>query len=161
VLVFAWYKRCTAVPDHPLISEAEIEYIERAAALINIDRSAGAKAASRPLTWDGVAQLLQQRMLVGSTLGSSASRRSPTSSYMVSGCTWCRPAHVGVEGRLWPWRCLRLCGSVGGVLGGMCSDALLRRGHSLTFARKSPIIAGMLLSVDDESRATTRTYRRR
>ncbi len=40
-----------------------------------------------------------------------------------------------------------LCGSIGGVLGGICSDALLRRGHSLTFARKAPIIAGMLLSV--------------
>jgi ACS family glucarate transporter-like MFS transporter len=33
------------------------------------------------------------------------------------------------------------------VLGGVSSDALLRRGYSLTFARKTPIIAGMLLSV--------------
>src|SRR5277367_4570939 len=40
-----------------------------------------------------------------------------------------------------------LCGSVGGILGGLCSDALLRHGRSLTFARKAPIIAGMLLSV--------------
>jgi ACS family glucarate transporter-like MFS transporter len=39
-----------------------------------------------------------------------------------------------------------LCGSVGGVLGGVCSDSLLRHGYSLTFARKAPIIAGMLLS---------------
>src|ERR1700735_1921443 len=40
-----------------------------------------------------------------------------------------------------------LCGCVGGVLGGLFSDALLRRGYSLTFARKAPIVAGMLLSV--------------
>jgi len=33
------------------------------------------------------------------------------------------------------------------VLGGLCSDGLLRRGYSLTVARKAPIIAGMLLSV--------------
>ena len=40
-----------------------------------------------------------------------------------------------------------LCGSVGGVLGGVSSDSLLRHGRSLTFARKAPIIAGMLLSI--------------
>jgi ACS family glucarate transporter-like MFS transporter len=40
-----------------------------------------------------------------------------------------------------------LCGFVGGILGGVCSDALLRVGYSLTVARKAPIIAGMLLSV--------------
>ena len=40
-----------------------------------------------------------------------------------------------------------LCGSIGGVLGGVSSDALLRGGRSLTFARKAPIVAGMLLSV--------------
>ena len=33
------------------------------------------------------------------------------------------------------------------MLGGVSSDALLRSGRSLTFARKAPIIAGMLLSV--------------
>lgn len=40
-----------------------------------------------------------------------------------------------------------LCGSIRGVLGGVPSDALLRGGRSLTFARKAPIVAGMLLSV--------------
>jgi ACS family glucarate transporter-like MFS transporter len=34
----------------------------------------------------------------------------------------------------------------GGVLGGVVSDHLLRRGHSLSFARKLPIVCGMLLS---------------
>ena len=40
-----------------------------------------------------------------------------------------------------------LCGGTGGILGGVVSDRLLRAGHSLSFARKTPIIAGMLLSV--------------
>lgn len=39
-----------------------------------------------------------------------------------------------------------LCGFAGGVLGGIFSDWLLRRGHSLTFARKLPIVLGMGLS---------------
>ncbi|MGB0074283.1 MAG: MFS transporter, partial [Terracidiphilus sp.] len=36
---------------------------------------------------------------------------------------------------------------IGGVLGGIISDWLLRRGHSLSFARKLPIMAGMALSM--------------
>jgi hypothetical protein len=40
-----------------------------------------------------------------------------------------------------------LCGCVGGVLGGVVSDGLLRAGYSLTFARKTPIVTGMLLAM--------------
>ena len=40
-----------------------------------------------------------------------------------------------------------ICGFVGGVLGGIISDFTLRRGFSLTAARKTPIVAGMLLSM--------------
>jgi ACS family glucarate transporter-like MFS transporter len=39
------------------------------------------------------------------------------------------------------------CGFVGGVLGGMLSDWLLRRGASLTVARKVPVVGGMLLAL--------------
>ena len=39
-----------------------------------------------------------------------------------------------------------ICGFIGGVLGGVISDYLLRKGHSLTFARKAPIIGGLLIS---------------
>ena len=38
------------------------------------------------------------------------------------------------------------CGFVGGVLGGLVSDGLLRSGYSLTLARKLPIVVGMLLA---------------
>ncbi|MBB3957341.1 MFS transporter [Novosphingobium sediminicola] len=37
-----------------------------------------------------------------------------------------------------------VCGFIGGVLGGIWSDWLLRRGVSLTWARKVPVVAGML-----------------
>lgn len=40
-----------------------------------------------------------------------------------------------------------ICGFVGGVLGGMFSDWLLRRGASLTVARKVPVVGGMLLAL--------------
>jgi hypothetical protein len=40
-----------------------------------------------------------------------------------------------------------LCGGFGGILGGALSDKPLHRGHSLSFARKAPIMAGMALSM--------------
>jgi ACS family glucarate transporter-like MFS transporter len=39
-----------------------------------------------------------------------------------------------------------ICGFFGGVLGGLFSDRLLKRGYSLTAARKIPIVMGLLLS---------------
>lgn len=39
-----------------------------------------------------------------------------------------------------------ISGCVGGVLGGLLSDGMLRRGHSLTLARKLPKVLGLLLS---------------
>ena len=39
-----------------------------------------------------------------------------------------------------------VCGFSGGVLGGVLSDVLLRRGYSLTVARKTPFVMGMLLA---------------
>ena len=40
-----------------------------------------------------------------------------------------------------------VCGFVGGVLGGIISDWLMRRTGSLNIARKTPIVLGMLLSM--------------
>ena len=40
-----------------------------------------------------------------------------------------------------------ICGFTGGLLGGVLSDWMLKRGYSLTAARKTPIVAGMLLSM--------------
>lgn len=40
-----------------------------------------------------------------------------------------------------------VCGFIGGILGGLLSDWLLRRGLSLTWARKIPIVGGMLLAL--------------
>ena len=43
VLAFVWYKVVYSVKDHPLISQAEIDYIEQGGGLMNIDRGAMAK----------------------------------------------------------------------------------------------------------------------
>jgi ACS family glucarate transporter-like MFS transporter len=147
VLAFAWWKLVFNVKDHPLVSRTEIECIERGGGLVNVDRVAGAKARGNPLTWAGVHQLLQQRMLVGIYIGQFC---ITTLTYFF--ITWfpiylVQARHMSILKGGLAAALPALCGSVGGVLGGVSSDALLRGGHSLTFARKAPIIAGMLLSV--------------
>ncbi len=39
-----------------------------------------------------------------------------------------------------------LCGFVGGILGGLTSDKLIRMNYSLSFSRKLPIVVGFLVS---------------
>jgi len=147
VLAFAWWKLVYNVKDHPMISRSEIETIERGGGLVNVDRADGAASRNHPLTWTGVFELLQQRMLVGIYIGQFC---ITTLTYFF--ITWfpdylVKARHMSILKAGFAVALPALCGCVGGVLGGVSSDALLRRGHSLTFARKTPIIAGMLLSV--------------
>ncbi|HCU75789.1 MAG TPA: MFS transporter, partial [Acinetobacter baumannii] len=39
-----------------------------------------------------------------------------------------------------------LCGFIGGILGGLISDKLIRMNYSLSFSRKLPIVVGFLVS---------------
>ena len=147
VLALVWSKTVYNVKDHPWVSQSEVEFIERGGGLVNVDRVAGAKSGGTPMTWAGVKQLLSQRMLVGIYLGQFCINTLTTffltwfPLYLVQ-ARHMTMLQVGFAAAL-----PALCGSVGGILGGICSDKLLRSGYSLSFARKAPIIAGMLLSV--------------
>jgi ACS family glucarate transporter-like MFS transporter len=146
VMALAWLRTVYPVRQHPRVSTAEIEAIERGGGLVDTD--CGRKSGSgTQVTWAGTRQLLRQRMLLGIYLG----------QFCIVTLTWffitwfpvylMQSRHMSnLKGGL-AASLSALCGSAGGVLGGVCSDALLRRGRSLTFARKAPIIAGMLLSM--------------
>ena len=147
VLALVWSKTIYSVKEHPLISTAEIQLIEKGGGLVSVDRSAGGKARGTPLSWSGVCQLLSQRMLVGIYLGQFC---ITTLTYFF--ITWfpvylVQARHLSLLKGGLAVAIPALCGSAGGILGGICSDMLLRKGFSLTFARKIPIIAGMLLAV--------------
>jgi MFS transporter, ACS family, glucarate transporter len=141
-LVFAliWVKMIYEVKDHPRVSAAEIETIEQGGGLVT-------KATGNMLTWAAVRELLSHRMLVGIYLG----------QYCITTLTWFFltwfPVYLGQARHLsimkvgFAAALPALCGGTGGILGGVVSDRLLRAGHSLSFSRKAPIIAGMLLSV--------------
>jgi ACS family glucarate transporter-like MFS transporter len=130
------------------VNQAELDYIERGGALINMDqpRQAGATVQKLP-TWWCLKQLLASRMLLGVYIGQCC---ITTLTYFF--LTWF-PIYL-VRGR--GMTILKagfaaavpaLFGFCGGILGGMFSDYLLKKGYSLTFARKAPIVVGLLLSV--------------
>lgn len=144
LLLIIWNRLVFNVDEHPMISATEATLIEQGGGLVNLDR---AGAANNPLTWAAVRQLLSQRMLVGIYIGQF---NINTLTYFF--ITWfpaylVQARHLSIVKSGFAAAIPALCGSIGGVLGGICSDALLRRGYSLTFARKAPIIAGMLLAV--------------
>jgi ACS family glucarate transporter-like MFS transporter len=147
VLVFVWFNTVYDVKNHPRISNAEINYIEQGGGLVNTGPGAKGSAKGRVLTWAAVKELLSHRMLVGIYLG----------QYCVTTLTWffltwfpiylSQARHMSIVKVGFAAALPALCGGVGGILGGVVSDRLLRAGHSLTFARKVPIVAGMALSV--------------
>ncbi len=141
---YVWSRVIHNVKDHPLISHAEINLIEQGGGLVNIDRG---KSAANPLTWSNVCLLLRQRMLVGIYIAQFCIN-TLTTFFLTWFPLYLAQArhmdilHVGMAAAL-----PGLCGSIGGILGGVVSDRLLHAGFSLSFARKMPIIFGMLLSV--------------
>ncbi len=149
ILAIIWFKVIHGVKSHPRINQPEIDYIEQGGGLTNIDPQEGAaqKKPANQLTWAAIKMLLSNRMLVGIYIG----------QYCITTLTWffltwfpvylSQARHmsitkVGIMAAL-----PALCGSIGGILGGVVSDKLLRTGHTLTFARKTPIVLGMLLSM--------------
>ncbi len=146
LLSFIWLKVIKNPTDHPSMNRAELEYIEQGGALTNMDQPAK-KAAMTISKWDAIKQLLQSRKLVGVYLG----------QYCINALTYFFitwfPVYLVQERGMSILKAgfiasiPAICGFTGGVLGGIISDHMLRRGYSLTIARKTPIVLGMMLSM--------------
>ncbi len=144
-----WMKVIYSPRNHPRINEAEFEHIANNGGMVDMDQDKGKgkeKAASSGPKWDYIRQLLTNRMMLGIYL----------SQYCINGITYFFltwfPVYLVQERGMTILKAgiiaslPAICGFIGGVLGGVISDYLLRKGHSLTFARKAPIIGGLLLS---------------
>jgi len=143
-LVFIYSPR-----QHPRLRAEELDYMERGGALVNMDqpqKAAAAGADALPVL-DYLKQLVQSRMMIGLYLG----------QYCINAITYffitwfpvylVQQRHMSILNAGMVAAIPAICGFSGGVLGGVWSDFLLRRGWSLTAARKTPIVAGMLLSM--------------
>jgi ACS family glucarate transporter-like MFS transporter len=145
-LAIGWRRTIHSPRDHPRMSPGELDYIERGGALVDMDVAARARAVTGRPPKTLVRQLLSNRMLLGVYLGQYC---ITTLTYFF--VTWF-PVYL-VTGRGlsilktgFAATLPALAGSGGGVLGGVFSDYLLRRGYSLTAARKVPIVLGLVLS---------------
>jgi hypothetical protein len=50
LLAVVWWKTIYNVKEHPLVSQSEIETMERVGGLVNVDRTTGPKSSSASLT---------------------------------------------------------------------------------------------------------------
>jgi len=137
-----WSKTLFDPRKHPWLSQGELEYIEQGGALVNMGHSKNQAAPQ----WDTIKQLLSNRMLLGVYLGQFG-LNALTYFFL----TWFPVYLVQARGMSilkagFIASIPAVCGFVGGVSGGVVSDGLLKRGHSLTFARKAPLVFGMLMS---------------
>lgn len=145
ILAIVWFKVIHSPSTHPRINAAELEHIRAGGGLVTLDQKNPPKSADGP-AWAHLSVLLRNRMLLGIYVGQYC---ITTLTYFF--LTWF-PYYLMEERKMSVLKAgfvaalPALCGFVGGVLGGVYSDRLLKQGHSLTFARKMPIVAGMLLS---------------
>jgi MFS transporter, ACS family, glucarate transporter len=147
IVAFAWLKAIYSPKEHPRINKAELAYIEEGGALINMDQIETKTEKKKGINWNNIKQLLSNRMLLGVYLGQYC---ITTLTYFF--LTWFPVYLVQERGMTilevgFIASLPAVCGFFGGILGGWFSDFLIRKGFSLTVARKTPIVIGMMLSM--------------
>lgn len=140
-----WLKTIHAPRQHPRVNKEELQHIADGGGLIDMDQIGVKNEFTKP-RWTHFKQLLSNRMMLGVFIGQYCIN---TLSYFF--LTWF-PVYLvqdrgmsilkaGMVASL-----PAICGFLGGVLGGVISDIMLRGGRSQTFARKAPLVLGMLMS---------------
>lgn len=130
------------------INPAEMDYITKGGALAEMDRAADhISTGNDSPKWKFLSQLLKNRMFVGVYIAQYCINAItfffitwfPVYLVQARGMTILKAGIVAVLPAIF--------GFVGGNLGGIFSDHLLKRSGSLSVARKVPIVVGMLLSM--------------
>lgn len=147
VISFIWLKVIHEPNQHPGVNQKELEYIAAGGALINMDQQNTKVKVPFSVKWGQIKQLLGSRMMIGVYIG----------QYCINALTyffitWFPVYLVQARGMSilkagFVASVPAVCGFIGGVLGGIISDWLMRRTGSLNIARKTPIVMGMLLSM--------------
>ena len=131
--------------NHPKISAEELEYITQGGALVDEAPKAAGAARVSPMIY--LKQLLSNRLIVGIMLG----------QFCINVLIWffttwfpiylAQARHLPLVKVGFLAIVPAVSGFVGGIVGGVFSDYLVRKHYSLTVARKVPIVVGMLLAM--------------
>jgi ACS family glucarate transporter-like MFS transporter len=146
LLGIVWLRVVYAPKQHPKITPRELEHIVQGGGLVDMDHGSACAPATAGLTRHYIRQLVSNRMLWGVYLGQYCIN---TITYFF--LTWF-PVYLVQERGMsllkagFAAALPAIFGFLGGVLGGVLSDRFLKRGISLTWARKTTIIVGLLLS---------------
>lgn len=134
-----WYASYREPHESKLVGQAELDHIEAGGGL-------GHRGAQVPFSWDLARRILAKRQILGASIGQFCGN-----STLVFFLTWF-PTYLATERHMdWlksgffavmPY----IAATVGVLLGGMLSDALIRRTGSANVGRKLPIVAGLLLA---------------
>nr|WP_176079905.1 MFS transporter [Paraburkholderia tropica] len=141
VVIGLWWLKAVREPkrDHR-VNAAELEYIVSGGGLPTMSDSA------RPIVWSEVRSMVASRMMIGIYIGQFCLTSItwffltwfPTYLIEAKGMSMLK---VGIAAAI-----PAIAGCIGGLLGGTWSDWMLKHGFSLTAARKTPIIFGLILS---------------
>jgi ACS family D-galactonate transporter-like MFS transporter len=140
VYAFVWHAVYREPHESKWVNEAELAHI---AAGGGLESQGGGRLA---LSWAAVAALLRARQILGASIGQFCGN-----STLVFFLTWF-PSYLATE-RGMDWirsgfaASLPYIGaSIGVLVGGAVSDAIIRRTGSPTLGRKIPIVVGLLLT---------------
>ncbi len=137
-----WVKVMHEPRKHPRVSQGELDYIVAGGAMVDIDTSQ--ERLARPtVSWKIFRVLLSNRMLWCSYLGQYC---VIALSYFF--ITWfpiylVQDRHMSIVQAGLSTIAPAIAGFLGGIAGGVISDRLIRRGWSVSWARKTPYIVGM------------------
>ncbi|ECT8883986.1 MFS transporter [Salmonella enterica] len=137
-----WLMKVKDPMHHPKVNQAEIDYIRSGGG----EPSLGCKKEPQKITFAQIKTVCVNRMMIGVYIGQFCVTSItwffltwfPTYLYQAKGMSILKVGFVA--------SIPAIAGFIGGLLSGVFSDWLLKRGYSLTVARKLPVICGMLLS---------------
>jgi ACS family glucarate transporter-like MFS transporter len=148
VFLAFWLKYMQPPKKSRYINPAELDYITKGGALVELDQEMkGHKNTNDAPKWKFLSQLLKNRMFIGVYIAQYCINAItfffitwfPVYLVQARGMTILKAGIIAVLPAMF--------GFVGGNLGGIFSDYLLKKGASLSVARKVPIVVGMLLSM--------------